>query len=243
MFSGFKTYFLSFFYETPLYFVASTVHLFLIEKRLDDFVTNPISPSEKKTKLDVPNAEDKQEANTKLENNLRFTNIKKMEFYRENIEEIAFTDEGSMGLRVESEETNGVEMNIIETTEVEAVQVFEVSNEEVKVIETLEELESALEDVLGMPTNCPVISRVKTTVPFDLNLLVERTRAQRNIPKKVTEKRFLARINPGDAAVAEAELSRQISQSDFEKVCNRFISCIQENIVPFSFLDGGSWPV
>jgi hypothetical protein len=95
-------------------------------------------------------------------------------------------------------------------------------SEEPKVIETLEELEIVLEDVLAPPTNFPVVSKVKTTVPFGLDLLMERNRAQRDLPKSVTEKRFLARINPGDAAAAEAELSRQISQSDFEKVYSFF---------------------
>lgn len=189
---------------------------------MDDFVTIPISPSEKKTKLDV-SIQDTQQAGTKWENNLSFTNIKEMESSTDNVEENIDGSDESLCERVRDEEQKAEdeEVKVLGATEVEEVQVIEMS-EEPKVIETLEELEIVLEDVLASPTNCPVVSKVKTTVPFGLDLLMERNRAQRDLPKSVTEKRFLARINPGDAAAAEAELSRQISQSDFEKVYSFF---------------------
>ena len=197
-------------------------------------------------KVDLSSQEEKQQAVKKWEDNLIFTHIKKNESSRSSVEEITVVEDESVCGRVECVETL-IEDDLKESelTEVNEVQVVEVSNEEIKVIETLEELESALEDVLALPSNCPVVSKVKTTVPFDLNLLVERNRAQRDLPKEVAEKRFLARINPGDAAAAEAELSRQISQSDFEKVHVVFIVA-KENIarlMPFSLLDGSSWPV
>lgn len=216
------------------YFISLAGYLFRTEKRLDDFVTNPISPSEKRTKVevDLSSQEEKQQAVKKWEDNLIFTHIKKNESSRSSVEEITVVEDESVCGRVECVETlieDDIKESESELTEVNEVQVVEVSNEEIKVIETLEELESALEDVLALPSNCPVVSKVKTTVPFDLNLLVERNRAQRDLPKEVAEKRFLARINPGDAAAAEAELSRQISQSDFEKVHMVFIVA-KENI-------------
>jgi hypothetical protein len=194
---------------------------------LNDFVTIPISPSEKKTKLDV-SIQDTQQAGTKWENNLSFTNIKEMESSTDNVEENIDGGDESLCERVRDEEQQAEdeEVKVLGATEVEEVQVIEMS-EEPKVIETLEELEIVLEDVLAPPTNFPVVSKVKTTVPFGLDLLMERNRAQRDLPKSVTEKRFLARINPGDAAAAEAELSRQISQSDFEKVYSFFfLNCV-----------------
>lgn len=194
---------------------------------MNDFVTIPISPSEKKTKLDV-SIQDTQQAGTKWENNLSFTNIKEMESSTDNVEENIDGGDESLCERVRDEEQQAEdeEVKVLGATEVEEVQVIEMS-EEPKVIETLEELEIVLEDVLAPPTNCPVVSKVKTTVPFGLDLLMERNRAQRDLPKSVTEKRFLARINPGDAAAAEAELSRQISQSDFEKVYSFFfLNCV-----------------
>jgi hypothetical protein len=213
---------------------------------LDDFVTIPISPSEKKTKLDV-SIQDTQQAGTKWENNLSFTNIKEMESSTDNVEENIDGDDESLCERVRDEEQQAEdeEVKVIGATEVEEVQVIELS-EEPKVIETLEELEIVLEDVLAPPTNSPVVSKVKTTVSFGLDLLMERNRAQRDSPKLVTEKRFLARINPGDAAAAEAELSRQISQSDFEKVYIFvfFKLCKQYFVIAaLLFLDGSSWPV
>lgn len=146
------------------------------------------------------------------ENSGKFTKIKETETLERSV------DEGKVSEMVDDE---------FQTTEDNEIQIVEASGEEIEVIETLGELESALEEVLSSPTIPTVVRQVftktKTTVPFNLASLVDRNRAQRELPKKVSEKRFMARINPDDAATAEAELSRQISQADFEKVFLRLL--------------------
>lgn len=101
----------------------------------------------------------------------------------------------------------------------EDAEFVEVSGEEIQVIETLEELETALDDVLA-PIAVQQVFKPQVIVPFSLNSLVEQNHILRNCSVKIDEKRFMARISPDDAAAAEAELSRQITQSDFEKVYN-----------------------
>lgn len=64
-----------------------------------------------------------------------------------------------------------------------------------------------------------VHSKLRLTVPFSLDLLRQ---MKDDVDSESSDskdlKQFLARINPDDTAVAEAELSRQISQHDFAKV-------------------------
>ena len=178
---------------------------------MDDFVSHPISPLEKKTKTDP---EDMLQEEQK-ENSVDFTQIREIETFERNMEEEKVSE------IVDDDE--------LETTEVnDEIQIVEASSEEIEVIETLEELESALEEVLSPPTSPTVVpnvfTKIKTTVPFNLASLVEGNRAQLDLSKKVSsERRFMARISSDDAATAEAELSRQISQKDFEKVTGLLI--------------------
>lgn len=104
---------------------------------------------------------------------------------------------------------------------------------EVKVIETAEELENALEDILSdapqdpLPPSLPapaesvcISNKAKITVSFNLDVLRQSVASELEASSSRSEecKRFMARISPENAEAAEAELSRQISQSDFEKV-------------------------
>ena len=64
-----------------------------------------------------------------------------------------------------------------------------------------------------------VSSKLRLTVPFSIDLLrqvKDNTDCETSDNKDL--KHFLARINPDDTDVAEAELSRQINQQDFAKV-------------------------
>lgn len=144
---------------------------------------------------------------TTLERNLTFANLKKTQIAKYSVEETM--DPNEVGNE-----------SIVELADNEDILIIETSVAEVKVIETLEELECALEDVLTASANPQAFSKAKITVPFDLNLLTDKKRSVIHRPNTIIEKRFLARIGPDDAAAAEAELSRQISQSDFEKVLN-----------------------
>ncbi|KAI9562884.1 putative PMS1 [Daphnia sinensis] len=175
----------------------------LKQKRLDEFTSHSISPLLKKTKVEVLIPEDRTESCTAIEGTLIFTNVK--ELTKDNTKEIMEPDVVNDEYMLEFEKN-------------EDIQIIETTSAEVKVIETLEELECVLEDVLTPSADSKVFSRAKITVPFNLNLLTEKKRPLLELPNKTTDKRFLARIGPDDAAFAEAELSRQISQSDFKKM-------------------------
>lgn len=171
------------------------------EKRLDDFVYPTISPSEKKPKVEIVNTESTPQ-------NLLIRSKQAIQIYT--------------GLKDDKEPES--DENASEITEMQlnrTTQIVNASEEEIEVIETLEELENALCDVLA-PTNHQVLTKKKMTIPFSLKLLENRNSLNNSVPKIVDEKRFLARINPDDAAAAEAELSRQISQADFEKVTSSY---------------------
>ena len=128
--------------------------------------------------------------------------------------------------------------------------------QEVHVIETMEELNSILDEMTPVqleeeeeekevkeereeaaPVKLKYIStdsstnntssRLRLTVPFSLDLLRQiKDSADSETLDDKDLKRFLARINPDDTAVAEAELSRQINQQDFAKVTSIFSSFI-----------------
>ncbi|XP_057367591.1 mismatch repair endonuclease PMS2-like [Daphnia carinata] len=175
----------------------------LKQKRLDEFTAHSISPLLKKTKVDVAIPESKTTSYTAVEGTLTFTNVKLL-------------TKGNTSEIMEPDEVN--DESILESEKNEDIQIIETTSAEVKVIETLEELECVLEDVLTSSADPKVFSRPKITIPFDLKLLAEKKHPLPDLPNKTTDKRFLARIGPDDAAFAEAELSRQISQSDFEKM-------------------------
>ena len=116
----------------------------------------------------------------------------------------------------------------VETREKVRVEVCQL----VHVIETAEELETILDDMVPVKQEdkvqkppspstrfapVPFFSRRrKVTVPFSLEQI---NSSKASSAAAIAENKcFMALIRPDDAAAAEAELSRQIGKTDFEKV-------------------------
>lgn len=121
------------------------------------------------------------------------------------------------------------------------VHIVEVSDENVEVIETIEDLESAIEEVLPVSHSAPDKAFTTITLSMEsLSLAINKKIAESDVDQ--SSKRFLARINPNSNTEAEAELSRQIKQSDFGKVVD---ACYTSNFVNLSIfsLDGDCWTV
>lgn len=127
------------------------------------------------------------------------------------------------------------EENIPETVQIEVCQ-------DVQFIETVEELESILDDIVPVKSEekkektpsrssrfapVPFFSRRrKVTVPFSLDRLEQINSTKASSAAAIAENKcFMALIRPDDAAAAEAELSRQIGKTDFEKVSSTVQLC------------------
>lgn len=96
------------------------------------------------------------------------------------------------------------------------------SVDSVQFIETVEELEKVLEFVLPEqppPPDLATTKKFKVTLPFNMEKLHNALSTLTDSTTTEGEnKMFMARMSPDNAEAAEAELSRQIGQSDFEKV-------------------------
>ena len=117
--------------------------------------------------------------------------------------------------------------------------------QEIHVIETMEELMDIV-PAETKPLDRLSCRRLRVEVPFSLDLLrrIEHRGAdQRKKEEMKKQKKFLARINPDDTAVAEAELSRQISQQDFAKVqlIRPLVGCIEN--LKFSIIVEETYPI
>lgn len=173
---------------------------------MDAFLLHPTGPWEKKPKFDIC---DSQETPEESEPELTIIKDKDAEIVGSPTTEI-------VGWEPEQKKAQPSEV----------LQIVEESNKEITVIETLEELENACEDVLA-PVNSldnpQHFSRVKIVVPFNIITVQKNLIEREDRTKEKIQRRFMAKINPIDTAAAEAELSREINQSDFEKVNPSFL--------------------
>ena len=168
-------------------------------------MSNAGSPLEKKTKYEICNPEPPVVVHHTEDNAIVLTVIGK-----DNVEE----GEESLEIANVADEVPMTPVNDI------IKDLRSHSSDTIEIIDTIEELESAIDDVLSQ-TNPQQINRLKVNVAFDLSSLLKvKNRSLNDFSTQVEERRFLSRISPDDAASAEAELSRQINQADFKKVNN-----------------------
>lgn len=160
---------------------------------MDTYVTASLSPPEKKSKSLTEDFED-----VKIE----ILSPRSLPAKHEK----PLLNDTDIGINLKEEEKNEV-----------IVQYVEPSDDNVQVIESIEDLESAIEEILPSSDIAP--EKRVTTISFSMQNLTEAIEKKRAASAaEHSSKIFLARINPNDTDTAEAELNRQIDQSDFEKV-------------------------
>lgn len=127
-------------------------------------------------------------------------------------------DEVSYYESVSADVKDEVEDVVIPDEEVSIVETIEAPH----IIESMEELEDILEEILPEekpPLSSQTFCKPKVDLTFNMELLIQALSSSTEASSEHQEgKVFLTRIGPDSTEAAEAELSRQIGQSDFEKV-------------------------
>lgn len=138
---------------------------------------------------------------------------------KDQTEDVPISDEEvSIYEPVSTDVKDELEDVVIPDEEVTIVETIETPH----IIESVEELEEILEEILPEekpPLSSQTFFKPKVDLTFNMELLLQALSSSAEAASEHREgKVFLTRIGPDSTEAAETELSRQIGQSDFEKV-------------------------